>query len=284
MRVKELLREKLSSNELKFVPSSFDIVGSRSGAVAIVEFPPDSPDHVKRAVAEAIMAIHKNVRTVLAKRSERRGVYRLREYEVLAGSGETEVVHKEHGVLMKVDPTKVYFSPREATERMRIARQVKPGEFVMVMFAGVGPYALAIAKTQPLVRRIVAIEINPEAYRYMVENIELNKLQDKIVPVLGDVRHEAARWYGMCDRVVMPLPRGAYKFLNEAVRSLRPRGGVIHFYHWSREGELFVEALYLVEREALVHGMYARVLDARVVSPYAPRTYKVCIDTLIEPL
>lgn len=98
--------------------------------------------------------------------------------------------------------------PRESTERMRIAKQVKPGEFIMLMFAGVCPYGIVIAKHQPKIKKIVAIEINPIAYKYMVENIKLNKLEDKIIPVLGDVKDKAKYWYGMCDRVIMPLPKG----------------------------------------------------------------------------
>lgn len=280
--LKGLLADFLSDN-VRFVPSSYDIIGSRSGAVAIVEFPDEAPPDVKRAVAEALLKLHRNVRVVLEKQSERKGVYRLREYEVLAGSGSTEVVHIEHGVRLKLDPTKVYFSPREATERVRVASQVRPGEFVMVMFAGVGPYALMIAKKQPLVSKVVAIELNPDAYSYMVENIRLNHVEDKVIPVLGDVKDEARRWYGICDRVVMPLPKGAYKFLDRAFQCLKPEGGVIHFYHWSHESDLYSEAYALVEREARLRNVYVRILDARVVSEYAPRMYKVCLDILVAP-
>jgi len=282
VNLKELLKGSLGA-EVEYVPSSFDIIGSREGAIAVLEFPEGAPDHVKRAVAEAIMKLHRNVRIVLAKASERKGPYRVRDYEVLAGGGSTEVVHVEHGVRLKLDPTKVYFSPREATERVRVASQVKPGETVMVMFAGVGPYALMIAKKQPLVEKVIAIELNPEAYRYMVENVRLNKLESKVVPVLGDVKTEAKRWYGICDRVVMPLPKGAHKFLGRAFLCLKPEGGVIHFYHWAPERDLFGEAYRLLEREAALREMSVRILDARVVSEYAPRVYKVCIDALVEP-
>ena len=278
--LKKLLREVLGK-DVKYVPSSFDIVGSRSGAIAIVEFKPETPEHVKKAVAEALMKLHRNVRLVLAKKSGRKGAFRLREYEIIAGEGGTEVVHVEHGVKLKVDPTKVYFSPREATERLRVARQVRPGEFVMVMFAGVGPYALMIARMQPEVRRVVAIELNPEAYRYMVENVKLNRAEGKVLPVLGDVRDKAPRWYGACDRVVMPLPRGAHRFLDRAFQCLKPEGGVVHFYHWAPEHELYVEAFRLLEREATLRGASVKILSARVVSEYAPRVYKVCIDAAV---
>ena len=281
MDLRDLLKDKLSEEELKYVPRSFDIIGSRSGAVAIVEIPKEL-EHKKKLIGEAIMMIHKNVKTVLRKLSERKTTYRIREYEVIAGSGETEVIHKEYGCLLKLDPTKVYFSPRESTERMRIAKQVKPGEFIMLMFAGVCPYGIIIAKYQPKIKKIVAIEINPIAYKYMVENIKLNKLEDKIIPVLGDVKDKAKYWYGMCDRVIMPLPKGAYLFLDEAFNCLKPEGGIIHFYYWAHESDLYSEAIRIVKKYAEKYNRKIKVLDKRIVSPYAPRVYKIAIDFLVK--
>ncbi len=277
-----MLRGTLSEEELRHVPSSFDIIGSREGAIAVVEIPRELA-HRKREIGEAIMKLHKNVRLVLAKVSGREGVFRVRQYEVIAGSGSTEVVHKEHGYRLKLDVTKVYFSPREATERMRVARQVRAGETVMVFFAGVGPYAFAILKVQPSVDKIIAIEINPEAYRYMVENVRLNKAQGKIIPVLGDVREKAKEWYGLCDRVVMPLPKGAYLFLDYAYLCLKPQGGYIHFYYWAPEDRLYLDAYRYLERHAYLHSYAIRLLDVRVVSPYAPRVYKVALDVEAIP-
>ncbi len=280
MRLRDVLKDKLTSEELRAVPSSFDIIGSREGAIAIVEIP-EELEHRKTLIAEAIMRIHKNVVAVYRKASPREGAFRVRKHELLAGELVTEVIHKEHGCLFKLDPTKVYFSPREATERLRVASQVSPEEFIMLMFAGVCPFGIVIAKKQPLVSRIVAIEINPVAYSYMVENIRLNKVEDKIIPVLGDVREKACRWYGACDRVIMPLPKGAYLFLDEAVKCLKPSGGVINFYYWSREDNLYGEAIRLVEAAAARYGFRIKVLGKRKVSPYAPRVYKVAVDFLL---
>ena len=281
MRLRDALKNILSEDELRYVPSSFDIVGSREGAVAVIEIP-EELEHRKREIGEALMKIHRNVRLVLAKASGRTGVYRVRKYEVIAGSGPTEVIHKEHGVRMKVDVTKVYFSPREATERLRVASQVGGGETVMVFFAGIGPYALIIAKTRPEVERVIAIEINPDAYDYMVENVRMNKLEGKIIPVLGDVRERASEWYGQCDRVIMPLPKGAYLFLDYAYLCLKPAGGYIHFYYWAPEDDLYTDAYRYLERHAHLHSYTILPLDMRIVSPFAPRIYKVAVDVLVK--
>ena len=41
-------------------------------------------------------------------------------------------------------------------------------------FAGVGPFAIEIAKSHPRAS-VLAIELNPSAYGYMLKNIRLNK-------------------------------------------------------------------------------------------------------------
>ncbi len=275
--LRELLKGTLPEDLLRLVPSSFDIIGSREGAVAVVEIP-EALEPYKRVIAEKIMELHKNVKAVYRKASGREGEYRLRKLELIGGEEVREVLHREHGYLLKLDVTKVYFSPREATERQRVASKVQPGEFVIVMFAGVGPFAIAIAKRQPLVERVIAIEINPVAYRYMLENIRLNKLEGKVVPVLGDVREEAPKFAEKADRVVMPLPKGAYMYLHEAFTCFKKQGGVLHFYFWDREDDLFKRGFELVRRSAEEHGFEAELLEARIVSPYAPRVYKLAFD------
>lgn len=280
MRLKDALKDKIPPDLLSLVPSSFDIVGSRDCAVAVLELDERIAPY-GRLIAEELMRIHRSVKAVYRKTSERKGDFRLRELELLAGDRITEVLHKEHGYVLKLDITKVYFSPREATERQRVASKVRPGENVMVMFAGVGPYAVAIAKAQPLVSRIIAIEINPDAYRYLVENIRLNKLEGKIIPVLGDVREKAPEFHRCCDRVVMPLPKGAYMFLDEALNCLAGKG-VIHFYYWGGEEDAFERGYDLVQKAAERHGCATELLEARIVSPYAPRVYKVAIDVMVK--
>jgi len=274
-KLKEILKDKLSESELKLVPSSFDIIGSREKAVAIVEI----PDELK-PIAEAIMRLHKNVKSVLKKTSERKGELRLRSYELIAGDADTEVLHKEHGYVLKLDPQKVYFSPREARERQRIAEQVKAGETVMVMFSGVAPFAIAIAKKQPNVEKIIAVEINPDAVWYAEENIRINKLSHKIISILGDVRDACKRWYGKCDRVIMPLPLGAESFLDIALKCLRDEG-IVHFYNWG-EGKgkkLFSQALKKIK---MMKDVDYKIIGKRKVLPYAPGKYKVCIDISVQ--
>src|SRR3989344_2273513 len=63
-------------------------------------------------------------------------------------------------------------------ERQRIAKQVKPNEIIIDMFAGIGYFSLGLKKA----KKVYAIEKNPLAYKYLKENILLNKAKN-IVPI-----------------------------------------------------------------------------------------------------
>ncbi len=256
--------------------SSYDILGSREKSIAIID-ETENPENM----AKEIMEEHKNVESVLMKLSERKGVQRKREYKLILGNPDTEIMHKENYCRLKLDPKKVYFSGRESTERLRVAERVKPGETVLVMFAGIGPYSILIAKTQPEVDKVPSIEINPQAVEYMKENVRLNRVQDKVIPILGDVKEKSQEWFGKCDRVVMPLPHDAHKHLNTAYKSLRTRGGMTHLY--------VIEPKEKVEEN--VKGVIKKFQETkktnitykiRKVLPYAPGVNKYCVDIQIK--
>ena len=261
------------------VPSSFDILGSRSGAVAVIEVP-DELALYEKEIAVAIQAVHKNIKSVLSKDSGREGEYRLRSLRLIAGDPETEVIHKESGCSFKLDPQVTYFSTRESTERERIAEMVRPGEDILVMFSGVSPIAVCIAKRHPEVT-VTAIEINPEAHVYAVENVKLNKVTDRVKPILGDVRDICPSLNTVFDRVLMPLPKGAHMFLDVAVSIVKP-GGLLHFYHWAPEDDLYSEAERLVVEAAAEAGRRAEFVGGVKVSLYSPRVYKVRVDMVVH--
>jgi tRNA (guanine37-N1)-methyltransferase len=256
----------------------FDVIGSREKAVAVVEIH-EGEDEKK--VAEEIMKRNKNVKSVLKKISGRTGKLRLYKYRLIAGDKNTEVIHKEYGYTLKLDPKKVYFSPREAQERQRIASQVKPGERVLVMFSGIAPIAIAIAKKQPEVEKIYCIEINSNADKYARENVRRNKLSHKIVLIHGNAEKEARKLNLKFDRVVMPLPFGAKNFLDVAFDCLK-NGGVIHFYSVGEEDDPFSKAIGEIESIAKRFGKKIKFLNMRKVMPFSPRKWKVCIDFMVD--
>jgi tRNA (guanine37-N1)-methyltransferase len=162
---------------------AFDIIGD----IAILKPP------LKMSEEEYIKYIqekHKYIQTILLQETDVLPPYRVPKYKILWGENKTETVHKEYGLRFKVDVVRAYYSPRLAEERKRIASQVKDGEKVLVMFAGVNPYSVYIAKyANPEI--IYAVELNPFAFKYAFENAKLNKVESKITTILGDVRKVA---------------------------------------------------------------------------------------------
>jgi len=272
MTIRELLRKKLTQEELSLVPTSFDIMGSKEKAVAIIEIPKEL-EKKQGIIARAIMKKHRNVKGVLRKSSPIKGVHRVRDYELIGGNKSTEIVHAENNCRFLLDPRTVYFAPRESTERLRIAEQVRDNDRVMVFFAGVGPFPIVIGKkSNP--SRIIAVEINPTAVGYLWKNIRLNK-SEKIEVIMGDVSGSVSGFYGQCDRVLMPLPEKSSEYLGEAIKCLKP-GGVCYFYCFSgddldgkKENILFI-AKSLKKK--------IRFIGSQKVLPYGPRIWKYRID------
>jgi tRNA (guanine37-N1)-methyltransferase len=276
MKIKDILKSQLSEEELELVPRSFEIIGSKEKAVAIVEIPKELEEK-KELIANAIMKLNKNVKSVLRKVSGRKGELRLREYELIAGDKNTEVLHKEYGCLFKLDPQKVYFSPREASERQRIAKKVKAGENVLVMFSGILPFGIVIAKTQPKVKKVIGIEINPIAHEYAKENVRINKVSHLVIPILGDVREKCKELKEKFDRIVMPLPFGSENFLDIALKCIKD-GGIIHFYSIGEEKNFFGNAEKIIEENVKKAGKKFVILEKKKLFPYKPRAHKICID------
>jgi tRNA (guanine37-N1)-methyltransferase len=274
-KLKELLKNELTEEELEKAPNSFEVIGSKEKSVAIVEIPEELESR-KELIAKAIMQMHKNIKSVLKKSSPRKGEFRTREFELIAGNEDTEVLHKEYGYSLKVDPQIVYFSSKEAVERQRIASQVGKDEIVMLMFAGIGAIAVAICKKQPFVKKIVAIEINPQAVEYVRENAAINRVADKILAIEGDVRKEAQRFYNQCNRVIMPLPLSASEYLEEAIKCLREKR-IIHFYTNIIKDD-FSSAEKLIEEVCKKMNKKWKILNKHKVSEYSPQKWNVYID------
>ncbi|WP_457549169.1 class I SAM-dependent methyltransferase [Archaeoglobus sp.] len=269
MSLKEYLKGKVSDEELKMVVRSFEIIGD----VVLINLP-DEVTHLKDLIVEAILSKHKHVKTVLRKVGEVSGEFRVARYEVLYG-GETETVAKEFGCRFLVDPTKVYYSSRLSSERERIARMVKEGERVLVMFAGVGPYAIVIAKlAKP--KEVVGVELNPKAVEYFKRNVKLNKVEEVVKVYEGDVRDVVPKLEGVFDRILMPAPYSAENFVH-LVRDKIKKGGFVHYYTFAgeEEEETLPEKVKGLFRR---NGMIVEVLNVRECGSFAPRVYRYVVD------
>ncbi|MCX8153436.1 MAG: class I SAM-dependent methyltransferase family protein [Candidatus Bathyarchaeota archaeon] len=217
---------EVSSGQLHKVYNSFDIVGD----IAIIKLPSNATEKEAQLVSKTIMNRHKNVKTVLLQTSPVMGELRLRRLIHLAGENRTITVHKEFGCLFKVDLAKCYFSPRLSHERKRIATLVNPNETIINMFAGVGCFSIIIARHSKAAK-VVSIDVNPTAVQFMQENIMLNRVYNKVFPVIGDAKEVIGiQLKGKADRVLMPLPGKSLEYLPYAISALKASGGWIHYY------------------------------------------------------
>ena len=263
--LKEALVGRLSPQELEQLPKAYDLIGD----IAIVEIP-DVLAGKRKEIGEALLSTFKNIRVVANKKTNVGTEYRTRDVEVIAGENRTETVHREAGCVYKLDVTTAYFSPRLGTERMRIASQVKEGERVLVMFAGIGPYAILIAKSaRP--KEVYALELNPSAVEYMKENIKLNKVA--VNAILGDAGVEAGK-HGLFDRIIMPLPKDAGNFLDKALPALKS-GGIVNYYTFKGTTE---EAAQEVKDLCSKLGYKIEVIDSVECGTYSPQLSRMCVD------
>jgi len=289
----EVVAHEVPARDTQDAPA--DLLGfepsyERVGDVVVLD--EDDPERA-RAVADAVMASDLPVGAVLNKASKVKGQRRVRDWEVLAGD-RTETVHREYGCEYALDLAAVYFSPRLATERHRVAEQVGAGEHAFDMFAGVGPFVVPFAKRGAT---CVGVDVNGVAVEYLRENARRNGVAERITAVEGDVRdvvsgssdehgesdgvREVAPDYaGWADRVVMNLPHSADGFLDAAV-TVAGDDCVVHYYDIQGDEDPFGPGTAAV-REAAGDAYDVEVLTERVVRSYAPHELNVCLDVRLR--
>ncbi|MCX6710011.1 MAG: class I SAM-dependent methyltransferase family protein [Candidatus Woesearchaeota archaeon] len=271
--LKEALAGKLDEREISIVPSSFEIVGD------IIIFS-DFPEELKKKeklIGETLLSLHKNVKVVAKKTGKYSGEFRTPKIRVIAGEKRKETTYRENNTVLKFNVEKVYFSSRLSEERKRIAGMVKPGEKVLVMFSGCGPYPLVIARNSRA-SAVFGIEKNPVAHRYALENIKLNKAKNVFL-IKGDASAEAKKLAKKIkfDRILMPLPKGAEHFLPSCFSALK-KGGIVHFYTFLKEEEIPDKAANLIKKAVQKEKKKARIIAYRKCGHYSPAVYRVCID------
>jgi tRNA (guanine37-N1)-methyltransferase len=252
----------LSPEDLLGFRPSFEVVGD----IAMIE------DIDAERVAAALMSTSKSIKTVIAPISDVEGEFRTRRFRHVAGEARTVTLHKEHGLRYRVDLEGAYFTPRLGTERLRIASLVRPGDVVLDMFAGVGPFALLLAKKGA---DVIAMDKNPVAVKYLRENAHLNKVNN-IEILEGDASELALHYENRADHVIMNLPHSASEFLIPAMRAAKPEG-IIHYYCIAPDDALYRDEA-LLRKAAEEIGAGGEVLYKEIVRSYAPHRSNVVID------
>ncbi len=172
-------------------------------------------------------------------------------------------MHKESGVLLKLDVAKCYYSPRLGSERLRIARQVKKGEKILVAGSGIAPYPLILSKHSSALE-ITGVEANPTAHKYAQENIKLNKAKN-IKLIKGDIRKIKP---GKFDRIISAIPHEGVKLLPTLLKFAK-KGTTLHIYDFAPEENLAEPAQKLKK---------VKILNVVKTQQVGVRRYRICID------
>src|SRR3989344_2606575 len=245
------------------IPSSYDVVGN----IAILPEDTKSPNQV----AKSLLKTFKHIETVAIKTKIHSGKFRLQKTKILAGKKIKSTLHKESGCSFNLNIDQAYFSPRLSGERLRISKQIKENESVLVIGSGVGVYPIIISKHSKA-KEIYAIEINPKAVKFAAENIQLNKINN-IELYLGDVRNILPKIRKAFDRIIMPLPSNADSFLDLALKKIKPKG-IIHMYDFELLKDIPNKSIEKVKQ----YLKNPKILNVQKVGQSSPRNYRVCVD------
>lgn len=268
--LKEYLKDFFSEAELAQVPSGWQVLGD----IIIVGIPEVLEDK-KTRIAEALLLMHPKCRTVVRDLGIE-GQFRQPKREPLLGSG-TETIHKEHGCFFKQDVTKVMYSKGNLEERKRMSR-LGEGEVVVDMFAGIGYFSIPMAvHSRP--RKIIGIEINPESFAYLKENIRLNRVEEIFVPVYGDCSKAAPE--EIADRVLMGYVGTTHHYLEPAIKALKKSGGILHYHETVPERLATTRPQKRIKEAAYALGRRVEVLETRRIKKYSPGILHVVVDAWI---
>jgi tRNA wybutosine-synthesizing protein 2 len=227
----------------------------------------------KKAVAKALVKMFPYIKTICEIKHVS-GEFREPKIVKLVGN-KTETIHKENNILYKLDVSKIMFSKGNLYERKRLIEKVKKNEVIVDMFAGIGYFSLGIAKFTKA-KRIIAIEKNATAYKYLLENIRLNKINN-ITPVLGDNRKIDII---NADRIIMGYFPHTEEFLPYALKFSK-HGTIIHFHNTYRKDELWKKPISDIEKVCQSSGLGFKVLDKKKVKSFSPNIFHVVVDFVI---
>lgn len=289
--LQEVLKGKIPDKYSEIIPKSYDIVGH----IAIIEFDKFNNmntkvfNDYKQKIAKAVSSVNKNVKTVYEKKSQIKGKYRLRELTLLYGDDKSETIHKENDCLFKLDVKNTYFSPRLVFERRRIAStEIQEDIIIVDMFAGVGTFSIQIAKNKNV--KIYAFDINPKAYKYLKENLELNNLKGEIFPNNIDVKDllEPKNQLGQllshkANRIIMNLPEDSIKYIDVVCFLMKKPGGILHFYQFSKKPNPIKKALKKLEiKLSRFNWEIESIINSKIVKHYSPKSELVVVDLKIK--
>ncbi len=289
--LEEALVGELPEDIIDLIPKSYDVIGK----IAITEFDRfnslsvDKTSIYKKKVAEAIVKVNKMVETVYEKKSEVKGKYRLKELRPIFGVDNPETFHKENHCIFKLDVKNTYFTPRLVFERNRLSLlKFAKNELIVDMFAGVGPISIQIARNNDV--KIYSFDINPAAHKYLIENVNLNKLKGQILAYNIDVVNliKSSNELGInlknrVDRTIMNLPEQSINYIDIACFLTKKTGGIIHLYQFCEKPNPIEKGIKNLRNQLNRMGWHIEeIINSKIVKPFSPKSDLIVVDVKIK--
>ena len=248
------------------------------GNIALVKFKDKTGVKGKRLFANKLLRDNKSVRTVLEKIRGFTGRLRKQKTRWIVGEKTKEAVYRENDCVFRFNMDSVYFSPRLSNERKEIAQKIKKGDEVLVMFGGVAPYPIVIARNSKA-HRVYSVEISKEASKYAKLNAELNNVKNKVYVIQGDVKRVALKLKKEgenFDVIVMPRPQLKDSFLEEAFM-LSKKNTAVFYYDFCKEDEI-KNIVNKIKSAAKKSGRKIKILKIKKAGEIAPYKYRIRVD------
>ncbi|MFH1711375.1 MAG: methyltransferase domain-containing protein [Nanoarchaeota archaeon] len=254
------------------IKAGYDFLGN----VAILKFPEKTKSKEKKEFAKKILKERKNVETVLEKAEKVHGRLRTITTKHLAGKKTKEALYCESGCLFKLNVDSCYFSPRLSNERLEIAGKIKKNDKVLVLFSGVAPFPIVIAKHSQA-KKVVAVELGRECFKYALENVKLNKLYNVEI-IQGDVKKiDKLIKKEKFDLIVMPRPQLKETFL-KYIWKFAKKNSRVYYYDFGKDAEEIIDKVIL---EAKKSKKKIKIFNFKKAGEIAPYKYRWRVDVRV---
>ena len=265
--IKRRLKGRISKKDFEKLPKKWE----KFGNVLVLKMEGiEEKEKIAKVYADVLKC-----KSVLEDVEGIRGMERKPIFKFIIGN-DGETIHVENRIKYKFDVSKIMFSSGNIDERIRMSKIANEKDIFVDMFAGIGYFTLPVAVYGKA--KVYAIEINPIAYSYLKENIKLNKVEDRVKPILGDCRKMVPN--RIANHVIMGY-LNSLPFLPYALKSIN-KEGIIHLHQKCKEKEfpyiLFNEAKKIINGQ----GYEAEMIFYKKIKSYAPHIMHGVIDIKVK--
>lgn len=272
MKLKELLQtsleDKLDNKLLDKLPSGYSVIGD----IAIFRHISQELSDYKSQIGEIVIYNDPQVNVVVEQLSTNT-IYRKPQIYHIAGEKRTITKHKEYDTIFHIDVAKITLSPGNKGERGFLINTVQDNEILVDMFACIGNLSLPLVISNPSIK-CYGIEINDEAFKFLIKNIKENQVVDRYFPIHGDNRNTTPN--SIATRVLMGyfgIDKQQFLRAEDAIKG----EGWIH-YHELVERDNIKKSKKKIQDLLKSANSEIKLDDTRIVKKYSPRLSHLCFD------